>query len=702
MVKNQVRYPSAGCIVEFMQGNSPVQAWVVEEHSGQLRLYTVNKRETKLSATRILPWAGPQYSSSASRQEMQEKLTQHKQERERIAAEADLAQLWELAQGEVTQADATWFAELLWPEPNIDAVAGLGAAMLSRKTHFKFSPPAFEVYTAEQVAARLERQEKEEKQHETVGIGAEFFKRLYEAAKLRKEIDPALAPEGEVAERLKNILLERIADPEAHDPDGIWKLLSKEIAGKSGADEPFLPLLLATSWGILPEHHNYWLDRADYDPTDEWVQPHAAAIAEITAKVAAATVESGIGSGYVSIDPASTKDWDDAAAIEKTATGYKLSIALACPAAFWPFSSPLDSAVLRRATSLYLPEAELFMIPPALCLDVFSLQAGKCKPALLVDMLLDAEGAVQEVTPRFEWIKISANLTHDATEKALNGEPDESTLPYLASLQHFLELANILQKRRIEAGAAITDRVDPKISLWQGNDGKTQVHLSTGTPLPLCQLIVGEVMILANNKLAAWGAERGIPLIYRTQNVKLPKEFAGVWSKPEDISRILRALPPAQLELEPKPHAGVGMEVYSSFTAPMRRYPDLLNEAQVLSYLQTGAPCFNYDQMKGILPLLSVRLDASGQVQRFRPRYWKLVYFQQQEQKNKASRPYYSGTISDVGGAYLMVSLDGYQLAVRGAKNLLDEPYAGQKVQVRLGKINPLRNEIVAVELVED
>lgn len=59
-----VRYPGAGCVVEFLQGNTLQTAWVMEEQGGRLRLLLPNRRETSLAANRILPWAGPQYGAA--------------------------------------------------------------------------------------------------------------------------------------------------------------------------------------------------------------------------------------------------------------------------------------------------------------------------------------------------------------------------------------------------------------------------------------------------------------------------------------------------------------------------------------------------------------------------------------------------------------------------------------------------------------
>ena len=107
-----VRYPGAGCVVEFLQGNTLQTAWVMEEQGGRLRLLLPNRRETSLAANRILPWAGPQYGVGKSRDEVCALLAERRQARDALAASVNPVEIWELAQGEVEKASAQWLAEL--------------------------------------------------------------------------------------------------------------------------------------------------------------------------------------------------------------------------------------------------------------------------------------------------------------------------------------------------------------------------------------------------------------------------------------------------------------------------------------------------------------------------------------------------------------------------------------------------------------
>ena len=63
-----VRYPAPGCIVEYMEGNAVQIAMVTEEAGGRLRLLLPNRRETRLTAARLLPWLGPLHAADAGRE----------------------------------------------------------------------------------------------------------------------------------------------------------------------------------------------------------------------------------------------------------------------------------------------------------------------------------------------------------------------------------------------------------------------------------------------------------------------------------------------------------------------------------------------------------------------------------------------------------------------------------------------------------
>lgn len=690
-----VRFPGAGCVVEFMQGNRPQIAWVMEEQGGRLRLLLPNRRETKLAAARLLPWSGPRYEGERSRDDVVTLLEEHRAKRDALETGIQPLELWEMVQGEVEQASVEWFAELLGETPAVDDVAAVGRALLGFKTHFKFHPPDFEVYDAAKVEARMAEMEAARLREALVEAGHSFIKVLWDVHCRRRTLplpSSSERPAAETAERLSSLLRTRLADPDDHDSESVWKQVTKGLP-----DDPHLALHLATAWGIVPQHHNFWMDRAGYAPGDAWAAEFDEDIVALLGRLEALRepVTQGV---FISIDSSTTRDIDDAFDIEAAPDGgWLLRLVLAAPVIGWEFDGPLDRAVLRRATSIYLPEGSHHMMPETLGTGAYSLLADEDRPALLVEFEVAPDGAVRETRPSLGWVRLAANLTYEESEAALSGEGDPGRA---AAHRERLALAESLalarQTLRVAAGAVIIERNDPKLTL-EGEGCGVKVCLTEPEDTPRAQLVVSEMMILANAAVAAWGAERGLTLLHRTQDVGIPREYAGVWREPHDIARVVKALASAHLETTPRPHAGIAVPAYTPVTSPLRRYPDLVNEAQVIHYLAHGTPRWSREEVEALLPLLGARLDAAGQVQRFRPRYWKLHYIRQ-----LGDKVWHDAVVTEENDAFVTVSLPQTQMFVRGRRATFgDKVYPGQHFSVRLGKVHPLNNEIQIVDAME-
>lgn len=698
MTLNKVRYPGPGCLVEFMQGNAPVQAIVLDEQGGRLRLYGVNKRESSLSSSRLLPWSGPSLGADLSRQRMDEALEEHKKLRAAIAAAIAPLEVWELTQGEVGTTSAEWLAGLVWDKPTIDQEAALGHALLGAKTHFRFAPPDFEIFPHHVVELRLAEAESTRIRERFAVSGAQFFQKLWDlSCRRRGPLSAEELPEEDLAAKLRELLLARIADPERSEDAAVWRLLVKSLP-----DVPHVALTLAIAWGLVPEHYNFWLDRIGYERGEAWADAYADECRLVVEKAEKELpLLEGEAAAFVSVDPATTKDRDDAFFVARDDDGgFTATIALACPALAWPFGGELDRAVLKRSSSMYLPEGDEHMLPAAIGRDIFSLDAGTPRLCLAVTLRIAPSGEVLACAPRLCRAAAAANLDLESCEAALRaaeapgeeGVP-EAARPHANMLRAALDLVRALVSWRVSHGAVITERPDPIIQV-RGQGGAAEVSIEDGPEAALSHMVVGELMVLCNGALALWCKERGIPLLYRTQDVALPREFAGVWTRPHEIARVVRALPPASLECVPKRHAGLGVDAYAPFSAPIRRYADMLNQGQVAFFLRTGAPLLSGEQLASQLALIASSGDAVNQAQRMRPRYWKLVFFRLQGDKR-----WWDAVVTDENEAFVTITLPWAQLLVRGRRRLFDEKVSsGMPVQVRLGKVHPLLGEIQVLE----
>ena len=688
-------FPAPGCIVEFLEDNAVQIAMVLEENSGKLRLLLPSRRETKLAASRVLPWAGPRLAQFPGREEAVKTLESHRDARQNIRKGINPFEIWELAQGEVEQADAVFFAGLLENDPDVDLIAATGHALLDCKTHFRLQTPQFQIYNVETVEKRLaEKQAREERESLVIG-GANFIRHLWEAVQKRKIAENSASDSLDqgALERIRKILYARMLNPDSQEDESLWKLVSKGLP-----DDPLVPVQLLMAWGEIPPHYNFWLARAAYDAGDDWWLGERDEVERLASLVEGSGLDSlpSLDLSLLSIDSETTKDIDDAFHIRpREEGGWTLTIALACPALGWPFGKPFDLLVRQRATSLYLPEAEYHMLPEKLGIGSFSLFENKLRPLFCIRLDISETGEILACEPFMAKSSLRANLNYREVEQALEGvvEPQNRAVPFLEMLNNALDMAKARETFRIGNGAIVMQRLDPVISL-SGEGEETVVEISPPAETWKAQKIVSEMMIAASAKIADWANERKIPLVHRSQDVLIPREYAGIWSTPWDIARIMRSLVPSVLEVAPAPHSALGLSRYAPVTSPLRRYADLLNEAQIMEWLVAGRPLWSSVELQNLLSSFSPALESASHVQKNRPRYWKLLYFRQQGEERL-----WPAVVTEENENFVTIAIPEKALFVRGRRNLFDDKIVpGSKVNVKLGRIHPLHNDVHILE----
>jgi len=204
-------------------------------------------------------------------------------------------------------------------------------------------------------------------------------------------------------------------------------------------------------------------------------------------------------------------------------------------------------------------------------------------------------------------------------------------------------------------------------------------------------------MVLANTGLARWAHENAVPLLHRTQDIALPQEAAGIFTEPAEILRTVKLLLPPTLETTPKRHAALGVPFYAPITSPLRRYTDFINMAQVSTFLASGTPRLNKEELNQLIIHLNMRIQAVNTVQRFRPRYWKLVYLA------KRRKEYQPAVLVEENGPMATLAMPHLQVNVRAPKKMLgDKLYPGQHFQINFSRIDPLTNEIRLSQALEE
>jgi exoribonuclease-2 len=304
------------------------------------------------------------------------------------------------------------------------------------------------------------------------------------------------------------------------------------------------------------------------------------------------------------IDDAWTDTPDDAVSFDP-ADG-RLWVHVADAAALVAPDSPLDLEARARATSLYLPEAVVPMLPEA-ATPALGLGLTGVSPALSFALAVDAEGELTgvEVVPSLVRVR---RLSYEEAEGLLDEEPF-STIYALGATS---------AARRQRAGALSVEMPEASVRV---RDGEVSI-----TPIPQLRSrdLVQQAMILAGEAAARFGTARGIPLPFATQEppdlVDDPDEegLAAMFARRRTFRR-------SQYRSVPAPHSGLGLNAYAQATSPMRRYLDLVVHQQLRAYL-AGRPLLNPEQILVRIGAVEAALPGIRPAEQFAERHWIMVH----------------------------------------------------------------------------
>jgi len=310
----------------------------------------------------------------------------------------------------------------------------------------------------------------------------------------------------------------------------------------------------------------------------------------------------------VTIDGEDAKDLDDAVSIEVLTNGnYRLGVHIADVSHFVKDKNPLDKEALKRATSVYLIDRVIPMLPKKLSNGVCSLNPKVDRLALTCFIEIDKNGKSVDHEIVESIIKTNERMTYTDVTKILT-DKDEETIKKYDYLHddfiHMEELCGILNKKRMGRGAIDFDFVECKIILNEFGKPIDIVPYERG----IANRVIEEFMLTANETVAEHFFWLNVPFVYRIHEdpdeEKLMRfsEFAHnlgyavKWGNEvhprmlQDILKkvkgekeemvvstlLLRSMMKAKYSPECVGHFGLAAKYYCHFTSPIRRYPDLM------------------------------------------------------------------------------------------------------------------------------
>jgi ribonuclease R len=347
---------------------------------------------------------------------------------------------------------------------------------------------------------------------------------------------------------------------------------------------------------------------ASFDIEDHWpkaVEEQAEALDENTIARHAEAREDRRDTPYVTIDSPATQDMDDALFAEPNATGWRLSVAIADPTALIEPGSPAETLARERATAIYFPGEPRAMLPDSLSTRLCSLMPDVDRLALVCDLQVNNDGSLGEYEFHRTVIRSHGKLSYDQVSGTLEGrdtaDTDGMSDAVLASLDQLHQSAAALRKWRAEHALISADRQEYRLRL---NEDK-RIRCIEPTAQSEAHRLVEDCMIAANRCVADFLKRKGQGLFINHSGLRSDKlenirallaahatDLADVDpASPEGFGRLMREtealeaevpvkaiiskqLARAELSFKPLPHQGMGLESYTTFTSPLRKFTD--------------------------------------------------------------------------------------------------------------------------------
>ena len=320
------------------------------------------------------------------------------------------------------------------------------------------------------------------------------------------------------------------------------------------------------------------------------------------------------------LDDAGTREIDDAVSLDVQNGEVWIWVHIADPARLISPGSPLDQEARRRATSLYLADGVLPMLPLGLAAGPLSLRAGQRTAAISVSVRLDSAGAIAERRIARSWVQPRYGLTYaDGDELIELAPPGDETLADLS------QLMQLRSRWRRQQGALMFDRMEGR---FRRSNGALSLQLVEPSP---ARLMVSESMLLMGAVVAEFGCQHELALPFRSQPpAELPSQ-AELDQLPEGPARdaaIKRCLSRGVQGTQPMAHFSLGLYAYVQATSPIRRYADLVSHRQIIAQLENTTP-LSEPEMGELIDDLDDPLRQSIQISREDQRHWQQVWFSQ-------------------------------------------------------------------------
>jgi VacB/RNase II family 3'-5' exoribonuclease len=408
---------------------------------------------------------------------------------------------------------------------------------------------------------------------------------------------------------------------------------------------------------------------------------------------------------FVTIDAVSTVDMDDALYAVATGDGWQLHVAIADPTANIKSSSKLEKLIAKQATSIYLPKRPISMLPQELANDICSLTPQQERPALVCTMTISRAGEITNYKMQEAIVKSYAKLSYKDTELLLEtgNSANEQITEHAVVLNALNDLTQALKQHRAENHIVHDNRPEFRLVLNE------QCKIETVLPITktVANSLVEECMIAANrcasDFLSEQNNQQGVFIShagFRKERLADAKKLAKEQLDIDDIdpasidgyrqlmlsaenqttelplrSVLSRLLERSRLSSQAKPHFGMGLTSYTTFTSPIRKYSDFLTHRLIKAKLNDETieqP--SQEQLDQLQNQLDITRQARNQMEQ-----WLKCQFMQPYINQK-----FKGQVSQINSNGFTVRLDELHIEGFVDTRLLKEKYSFDPMRLRL------------------
>jgi len=382
-----------------------------------------------------------------------------------------------------------------------------------------------------------------------------------------------------------------------------------------------------------------------------------------------------------SIDDAETREIDDALSCRRENGGFVVGVHIADPAHIVLKGDCLDDAAVERPLSLYLPTTTVTMFPERVGCDLSSLVAGQERASLSFTIGFTEAGEMTTWSFAPAVVRVGRRLTHAEANQLLVDGADSVA----ESLRDLLFLASKRRELREAAGGVSFNRPELKIRVRGGEVTVTPDDQDT----PSHQL-VSEFMILANHLAARYAVRCDIPVIYRAQDPPVEPVTPIEVYEPHLFDQQIKRMKRTRLSTCPQPHFGLGLDIYTQVSSPLRRYADLVIQRQLAAHLRGEELPYTLEELFAVLDNVDRTSGQNRALEREANRYWLLEFL-----KRNQLGEVMPATVVRVEGSFVLAELDTY--IERGVLMCRNRLQVGQRLTVRIREVYPEASRMVLV-----